>query len=60
MRPVIGITAYAEQARWGAWDLPAALVPLMYVRKVEEAGGRPLLVPPSEPASRRRSTCSTG
>ena len=48
MRPVIGITAYAEQARWGAWDLPAALIPLMYVRKVEEAGGRPLLVPPSE------------
>ncbi len=29
MRPVIGITTYAEQARWGAWDLPAALIPLM-------------------------------
>src|SRR5581483_9792695 len=28
MRPVIGITAYAEDhVRWGAWDLPAALVP---------------------------------
>ena len=48
MRPVIGITAYAEQARWGAWDLPAALLPLMYVQKVDEAGGRALLVPPSE------------
>ncbi len=48
MRPVIGITAYAEQARWGAWDLPAALIPLMYVQKVDDAGGRPLLVPPSE------------
>ena len=48
-RPLIGITAYAEpSARWGAWDLPAALVPLAYVRAIEEAGGRPLLVPPSE------------
>ena len=48
-RPVIGITAYAEPSvRWGAWDLPAALVPLAYVRAIEEAGGRSLLVPPSE------------
>jgi len=48
-RPLIGITAYAEpSARWGAWDLPAALVPLAHVRAIEEAGGRPLLVPPSE------------
>ena len=48
MRPVIGITAYAEDhVRWGAWDLPAALVPLAYVRAVEHAGGRPLIVPPS-------------
>ena len=46
---MIGITAYAEpSARWGAWDLPAALVPLAYVHAIEEAGGRPLLVPPSE------------
>jgi putative glutamine amidotransferase len=47
-RPVIGITSYAQPARWGAWDLPAALVPLDYVDAVERAGGRPLLVPPSE------------
>jgi putative glutamine amidotransferase len=48
MRPVIGITAYAEPSvRWGVWDLSAALVPLAYVRAVELAGGRPLLVPPS-------------
>jgi putative glutamine amidotransferase len=47
MRPVIGITSYAEQARWGQWDLPAALIPLSYVHAVEAAGGRPLLVPPS-------------
>jgi len=48
MRPVIGITSYAEQARWGQWELPAALIPLSYVQAVEAAGGRPLLIPPSE------------
>jgi putative glutamine amidotransferase len=48
MRPIIGITAYAEEATWGAWTLPAALIPLSYVRSVERAGGRALLVPPSE------------
>jgi putative glutamine amidotransferase len=47
MRPVIGITTYVEEARWGAWDVPAALVPHAYVEAVERAGGRPLLVPPS-------------
>jgi gamma-glutamyl-gamma-aminobutyrate hydrolase PuuD len=48
MRPLIGITTYAEDASWGVWDLPAALVPLDYVNAVERAGGRPLLIPPSE------------
>ena len=46
-RPIIGITSYAQPAKWGAWELPAALVPLYYVDSVEQAGGRPLLVPPS-------------
>jgi gamma-glutamyl-gamma-aminobutyrate hydrolase PuuD len=49
MRPLIGITTYAEpEVRWGVWELPAALVPLAYVEAIERAGGRPLLVPPSE------------
>lgn len=47
MRPVIGITCYVEQARWGVWDTTAALVPYAYVRQVESAGGRALVVPPS-------------
>ena len=47
MRPIIGITSYAEDARWGVWQAPAALIPLAYVHAVEAAGGRPLLVPPS-------------
>ena len=48
MRPLIGITAYAEEASWGVWNVPAALTPLAYVTKVEAAGGRPLLVPPAD------------
>ena len=49
MRPVIGITAYAEpEVRWGAWNVPAAVIPLAYVHAIERAGGRALLVPPSE------------
>jgi len=45
-RPVVGITTYVTQARWGYWDLPAALIPWDYVKAVEAAGGRALLVPP--------------
>ena len=48
MRPVIGITTYAQDASWGVWQLPAALIPLDYVDAVERAGGRPILLPPSE------------
>jgi gamma-glutamyl-gamma-aminobutyrate hydrolase PuuD len=48
MRPVVGITAYAQEARWGVWHMPAALVPLAYVQAVESAGGRAVLIPPSE------------
>ena len=48
MRPLIGITTYAQEASWGVWKLPAALIPLDYVQAVERAGGRPVLIPPSE------------
>ena len=48
MRPVIGITSYAQDARWGVWRLPAALVPLEYVDAIERAGGRALVIPPAE------------
>jgi len=46
MTPVIGISAYSEQARWGAWDLPATLLPQNYADKVAAAGGAPVLLPP--------------
>jgi putative glutamine amidotransferase len=45
-RPVIGITAYHEPARWGVWHCPAVLVPADYVRQVAGAGGVPVLLPP--------------
>jgi gamma-glutamyl-gamma-aminobutyrate hydrolase PuuD len=43
---LIGITTYVEPASWGHWNLEAALVPYDYVRAVERAGGRAVLVPP--------------
>jgi gamma-glutamyl-gamma-aminobutyrate hydrolase PuuD len=51
MKPVVGITSYAEdKVTWGAWTESAALVPLAYVHAVERAGGRPLVIPPSDGA----------
>jgi len=46
-RPVVGITTYVTDAKWGYWNLEAALIPFDYVRAVEQAGGRAMLVPPS-------------
>ena len=53
MRPVVGITTYVTPAAWGYWELEAALIPADYVHAVERAGGRPLLVPPSDTARGR-------
>jgi len=50
MKPVVGITSYTEEVAWGVWVEPAAVVPLAYVRAIEKAGGRPLVVPPSDEA----------
>lgn len=47
MRPLIGITSYAEPVAWGAWNVEAVLVPSAYVRAVEHAGGRAMVVPPA-------------
>jgi putative glutamine amidotransferase len=44
-RPVIGISSYAEQARWGSWDTPCILLPRRYADSVARAGGIPLLLP---------------
>jgi putative glutamine amidotransferase len=47
IKPLIGLSTYGEQARWGAWDVPAMLLPQAYADQVVEAGGIPLLLPPS-------------
>ena len=36
MRPLIGISTYREQARWGAWDVPAVLLPASYADAVAD------------------------
>jgi putative glutamine amidotransferase len=38
-RPVIGISAYSQQARWGSWDQPAVLLPRRYTDMVLSGGG---------------------
>lgn len=45
-RPVIGVTAYGEQARYGVWDHEAVLLPRTYSDVVIAAGGVPVLLPP--------------
>jgi putative glutamine amidotransferase len=48
VRPIVGITTYLTSATFENWTEVSALVPADYVRAVERAGGRPMLVPPSE------------
>jgi putative glutamine amidotransferase len=51
VKPLIGISTYLEpSARWGVWDLPAALLPAGYHRLVQRAGGAAVLLPPDDPA----------
>jgi anthranilate synthase component 2/putative glutamine amidotransferase len=44
-RPLIGISTYREQARWGYWDVPAVLLPATYADAVAACGGEPVLLP---------------
>ena len=48
--PLIGLTTYREEARWGVWDQRADLLPAQYAEAVVACGGVPLLLPPIEPA----------
>jgi putative glutamine amidotransferase len=47
-RPLVGICAAVEQARFGTWDQPAVLLPLGYANAVQRAGGTALLLPPDD------------
>ncbi|MFE9451322.1 gamma-glutamyl-gamma-aminobutyrate hydrolase family protein [Streptomyces sp. NPDC006739] len=49
-RPLIGVSTYLETgARWGVWELEAALLPAGYPRLVQRAGGLAALLPPDAP-----------
>ena len=46
-RPNVGITAATERISYGVWEeVPAFISPASYVRAVQRAGGRPILLPP--------------
>src|SRR5262249_51920458 len=45
MRPVIGICAVRERARWAFWDQDAHLVADTYVRPIQRAGATAVLLP---------------
>jgi putative glutamine amidotransferase len=45
-RPVIGICASVERARWTYWDDEAALLSMKYIRHVQRAGGIAILLAP--------------
>lgn len=46
--PVVGISCYVEPARWGAWDMPAALVPVWYLDLSHAAGADIVILPPEQ------------
>ncbi|MEU5363656.1 gamma-glutamyl-gamma-aminobutyrate hydrolase family protein [Streptomyces sp. NPDC005925] len=49
-RPLIGVSTYLETgARWGVWELEAALLPAGYPRLVQRAGGLAVMLPPDVP-----------
>ncbi|MFF5480583.1 gamma-glutamyl-gamma-aminobutyrate hydrolase family protein [Streptomyces sp. NPDC012935] len=51
-RPLIGVSTYLESgARWGVWELEAALLPVGYPRLVQRAGGLAAMLPPDDPAN---------
>ncbi|MET9804394.1 gamma-glutamyl-gamma-aminobutyrate hydrolase family protein [Streptomyces sp. NPDC006368] len=48
-KPLIGITTYLDPARWGVWEMRAALLPEVYPRLVRAAGGIAVMLPPDAP-----------
>ncbi|MGA5362253.1 gamma-glutamyl-gamma-aminobutyrate hydrolase family protein [Streptomyces purpurascens] len=47
---MIGVSTYLESgARWGVWELEAALLPAGYPRLVRRAGGLAAMLPPDDP-----------
>jgi len=50
-RPVIGVCAAIDQARWGPWEEVVMFLPRSYTDAVQMAGGLPVLLPPDPSAA---------
>lgn len=50
MKPLIGVTTYREQSRWGLWHEQADVLHVVYSRSIEAAGGVAVLLPPGDPS----------
>jgi putative glutamine amidotransferase len=47
-RPVVGICASVEWARWGGWEVEANLTPRAYTLAVARAGAQAIVLPPDD------------
>ena len=57
--PAIGITAAVERARWAVWDdVEVNISQRTYTRRVDAAGGLPLLLPTTRRGRPSRAPCS--
>lgn len=52
-RPLIGISGYLDEAAWGVWRQPAALIPQTYLDAVTAAGAVAVLLPPQPVGAER-------
>jgi putative glutamine amidotransferase len=50
-RPLIGMTAYAQQIQFGSNDLMSGMLPMTYVKAVHAMGGRAVLITPDDPGT---------
>jgi len=47
-RPVVGVSAAIEPARWGAWDVEVNLSQRTYSNAIAAAGALPVILPPDD------------
>jgi len=50
-RPLIGICAAVEQARWASWDVVVTMAPQTYSTSIQAAGGLAVILPPDPAAT---------
>jgi len=50
-RPLIGLTAYAQQVQYGSNNQVVGMLPMSYIKAVHAAGGRAVLITPDDPGT---------